>query len=308
MKRLRQALHDYLGMRRSLGFKLQRDGTRLSNFVSFLEQRGAAYITTRLALKWAQQTLSAGSEQRNRLMGVRGFARYRGGADPRTEIPPLDLLPPRRQGVRPYLYTEDDIQRLLKATRKLNCRTELKAHTYYCLFGLLAVSGLRIGEAIRLKCEDVGLTEGVLTIVRSKFGKSRLVPLHPTTRTVLSDYKERRDRYLAGRPADHFFISGRGTPLRHHDIYSVFNSLSVQVGLRDPSASRGPRLHDFRHRFAVETLLRWYRSGGEIEPHLPQLATFLGHVCIANTYTYLTQCPELMGEVVKRLEGRWEAN
>jgi integrase len=195
----------------------------------------------------------------------------------------------------------------LKATQNLKCANELKAQTYYCLFGLLAVSGLRIGEAIRLKCEDVDLTEGVLTILRSKFGKSRIVPLHPTTQKVLSDYKERRDCFLAGRHAQHFFISGRGTALRHGGIYSAFNSLSVQVGLRDPSASRGPRLHDFRHRFAVQTLLRWYRSGEEIEPRLPLLATYLGHVCIANTYTYLTLSPELMGQVVKRLEGRWEA-
>ena len=306
MTSLRKALQEYLDLRRSLGFKLQREGKRLLNFVTFMENRNAGYITVPLAVEWAQQTLSDGSEQWNRLTMVRGFAKYQSAADSRTEIPPRTLLPRLRSRARPYLYTEDEIQRLLKAARNLRFANDLKTHTHYCLFGLLAVSGLRIGEAIKLKSEDVDLINGVLTIRGTKFGKSRLVPLHPTTQKVLSDYRRHRDCYLGGRSAVYFFISLRGTHLFHTDIYNIFNALSVQLGLRDPSASHGPRLHDFRHRFAVQTLLRWYRSGEEVEPRLHLLATFLGHVCIANTYWYLSACPELMELAVKRLERRGE--
>lgn len=306
MNSLREALQDYLSMRRGLGFKLQKDGNCLLKFVTFMEQQNAPYIATSLALEWARQTVSAGANQWERLRMVRGFAKYRSAADSRTEIPPPTLLPRLRHRARPYLYTEDEIQRLLEAALNFKFRNDLKNHTYYCLFGLLAVSGLRSGEAIRLKCEDADLINGVLTIRGTKFGKSRLVPLHPTSQKMLSDYKKRRNDYLAGRPASHFFISDRGTPLFHADIHRIFNRISVLIGLRDPSASRGPRLLDFRHRFAVHTLLLWYRSGTEIEPRLPLLSTFLGHVCIANTYWYFSACPELMGLAVKRLERRWE--
>jgi len=306
MNPLRKALQDYLEMRRGLGFKLQSQGQRLSNFLRFIERRKAAHITTALALEWARQSKSAGSEQWFRLITIRPFARYCSAADSRTEVPPPNLIPRPRTRLRPYLYTEDEIQRLLKAALNLRFKDDLKTYTYYCLFGLLAVSGLRIGEALRLKNEDVDLVNGVLNIRESKFGKSRLVPLHPTTQKVLNDYRNRRDRHLNGRTAAQFFISRHGTPLSHPVVYNIFNLLSVQVGLRDPSASHGPRLHDFRHRFAVWTLLRWYRSDEDIEPRLPLLSTYLGHTCIANTYWYLTSCPELMALAVKRLEQRWE--
>ncbi|MGD0325755.1 MAG: tyrosine-type recombinase/integrase [Terriglobia bacterium] len=305
MNSLRVALQDYLSMRRGLGFKLQKDGKCLLKFVTFLEQQNAPYITTRLGLEWAQQTVSTSGWQWQRLRMVRGFAKYRSATDSRTEIPPSTLLPRLRHRARPYIYTEDEIQRLLDAVIKRKFRNHFNAKTYYCLLGLLAVAGLRSGEAIRLKCEDVDLINGVLVIRGTKFGKSRLVPLHPSTQKVLRDYQKRRESYLAGRPVAHFFISGRGTPILQSEIYRIFNSLSVQIGLRHPSAKGGPRPHDFRHRFAVHTLLRWYRSGLEIEPRLPLLSTFLGHVCITSTYWYLTANPELMGLAVKRLERRW---
>jgi integrase len=246
MNSLRAALQDYLNMRRGLGFKLQKDGKCLLKFVRFLEQQNAAYITTRLSLEWAQQTVSASGWQWERLRMVRGFAKYRSAADSRTEIPPSTLLPRLRRRARPYIYTEDEIQRLLDAVIKRKFRNDFNAQTYYCLLGLLAVAGLRSGEAIRLKCEDVDLINGVLVIRGTKFGKSRLVPLHPSTQKVLRDYQKRRESYLAGRPVAYFFISGRGTPILQSEIYRIFNSLSVQIGLRRPSAKGGPRPHDFR--------------------------------------------------------------
>jgi integrase/recombinase XerD len=181
----------------------------------------------------------------------------------------------------------------------------LRGPTYYSLLGLLAVAGLRISEARNLQTDDVDLKKGVLTIRGTKFGKSRLVPIHPSTRKVLSDYASRRDRFLRRQPAT-FFVSGRGTRLDGAEIRRTFYFLSRQIGLRGPSDSHGPRLHDFRHRFAVETLVQWYRSGQDVERRLPLLSTSLGHVHVADTYWYLSACPELMGLAVERFEDYWE--
>ncbi len=307
MNTLREAVADYLALRRSLGFKLRDAGIALADFVSFLEQRGASQITTPLALEWAQLPSSAHpAEWTRRLSYVRGFARYRSATDARTEIPPAGLLPHRPARARPYLYTDEEIERLLEAARQLTPGGGLRGWTYYCLLGLLAVSGLRISEALSLKLEDVDLSESVLTVRGTKFGKSRLVPLHPSTQRVLCDYKLRRDRFLAGRAAAYFFISRKGTRLDGARVRHTFYRLSRQTGVRGPDSRCGPRLHDFRHRFAVETLLRWYRGGEDVERRLPALSTYLGHVHVADTYWYLTACPELMGLAVKRLEQHWE--
>jgi integrase len=168
------------------------------------------------------------------------------------------------------------------------------------------VTGLRISEALNLQSKDVDLAEGILTIRCGKFGKSRLVPIHASTQTVLSDYAACRDHFLAGRPAICFFVSKRGTRLDGGEVRRTFYDLSRQTGLRSASASHGPRLHDFRHRFAVQTLVQWYRSGQDVERRLPILSTYLGHVHVADTYWYLSACPELMGLAVKRLEEHWE--
>jgi len=204
------------------------------------------------------------------------------------------------------LYTEEEVQDLLKAALNLSSPDPLGRWTYHCLFGLLAVSGLRINEALGLKLDDVDLRQGILTVQGTKFGKSRLVPLATSTKRVLSRYKSRREQVLAGRPALHFFVSKRGKRLYDSQVRLTFYALSRQIGLRGPADSRGPRLHDFRHRFAVQTLLGWYRAGEDVERRLPVLSTFLGHVHVSDTYWYLTACPELMGLAVKRLEKRWE--
>jgi integrase/recombinase XerD len=307
MNTLREAVEEYLTMRRGLGFKLHRDGKRLLDFVSFLEERGATYITNSLALEWAQQPLSAQpATWGQRLSQVRGFARYRSAMDPQTETPSFKLLPYRPVRARPYLYTDQEVQQLLAAALKLPPADGLRRWIYHALLGLLAVSGLRISEAIGLKLEDVDLGEGLLTVHGAKLGKSRLVPLHASTRQVLANYKLRRDDFLAGRPASYFFISQRGNHLDTGDVHRTFYLLSRQTGLRDPDSSSGPRLHDFRHRFAVETMLRWYRAGEDVERRLPVLSTYLGHVHVSDTYWYLTACPELMGLAVERLEHRWE--
>lgn len=308
MNRLREALQDYLAMRRALGFKLSDAGPALSDFVAFLERNRKSYITIRLALKWAQKPGARPERWAHRLTYVRGLARYRSATDPRTEIPPWSLLPFRSRRAQPYLYTDDEIRLLLKASLGLSPTDALRRWTYYTLLGLLAVSGLRISEALSLRLSDVDLQDAVLTIHGTKFGKSRLAPLHPSAQRVLSRYKSRRNRYLHGRPdSDFFFVTKRGTKLDKNNVRRTFHALSRQTGLRGEFDSRGPRLHDFRHRFAIQTLLHWYRSGDDVERLLPVLSTYLGHVRPDDTYWYLTACPELMGQAVKRLERRWRS-
>lgn len=315
MNALRQAVREYLAMRRRLGFKLQSAGPALLDFVSFLEQHRAPYITLRLALAWATQPSGGQADTRaaQRLSFVRLFARYRSATDPRTEIPPTGLLPFRPKRARPYLYSDKEIRQLLRATLNMPLsprhrrRCALLPWVYYCLFGLLSVSGLRLGEARNLGLQDVDLKAGVLTIRSAKFGKDRLVPLHASTCRVLADYIARRQRHWAGRPvSSYLFVSSWGNRLDSGQIHRAFYAVSRQIGLRAPSDSHGPRLHDLRHRFATTTLVNWYRSDQEPEHRLPLLSAFLGHVHVSDTQWYLSASPELMGEAMRRLERRWE--
>jgi integrase len=309
MNTLREATHEYLSMRRALGFKLREAGARLLDFVTFMEQHRASYITHQLALTWAQQSPAVQpSTWAQRLRFVRGFARYRSATDPRTQIPPESLLPFRTQRARPYFYTDEEIHSLLRAALKLpGSNGGLRPWTYHGLFGLLSVSGMRLGEACNLELRDVDLKAAVLTVRGAKFGKSRLLPLHASTCKVLADYIVRRQQFWATRPhSPYLFISTRGNRLDAGDIHRTFYALSRQIGLRGLSDSHGPRLHDMRHRFAVKTLLHWYRAGKDSERHLPILSAYLGHVHVADTYWYLSAWPELMQEAMRRLERRWE--
>jgi integrase len=307
MKSLRAAVEDYLALRRGLGFKLRLAGPALLDFAAFLERERAPHITSALAAQWAmlprecQPALWAA-----RLRFVRGFARHRRATDPRTEIPPASLLPFRAGRARPYLYSDQEVQGLLVAAAALPPRTSLRSATYHCLFGLLAVTGLRISEVIALQLQDVDLQQGVLTIRGAKFGKTRLVPLHASTIRVLTHYAQRRDRHLGTRSAPRFLVNDRGGSLESSNVRRTFYRLSRQIGLRGATDRHGPRLHDFRHRFAVRTLMRWYRSGQDRERRLPILSTYLGHAHISDTYWYLSAYPQLMGLANRRLEKRWE--
>lgn len=305
MKDIRHALENYLAMRRGLGFKLEETETQLAKFVLFLQKKRATFITNSLALEWAQQSVSSRNAPGKRLTMVRGLARYQSAFDPRTEVPAENLLRRWPDRARPYLYSDRETKLLLEAALTRST-SDLNNRTYHCLFGLLAVSGIRIGEGIGLNLDDIDLNSGLLTIRKPKFGNSRVIPLHATTQQVLRNYRFRRDRFLGGRQVAPFFISNRGTRLFHTEVYRVFNLLSVKIGLRAQGDSRGPRLHDFRHRFAVRTLLQWYRSGEDAERLLPVLSTYLGHLRVTDTYWYLSACPELMGLAVQRLDRRWE--
>jgi integrase/recombinase XerD len=306
MTAIRRSASEYLEVRRSVGFKLQDYERYLFAFVAFLEEQQADYVTTALALQWAQSSTSRRpAEWAKRLGKIRGLARYLVMSDPRTEVPPWRLLPFRSRRARPYLYSDEEIHSLLGAALELGPAGSLRPRTYYTFLGLIAATGIRLGEAIRLQLTDVNFKDGLLTIRDTKFGKSRLVPIHGSTVTALADYAVRRARFLHGRPATHFFLSQRNKPLVKCVIHMTFHELSRRIGLRNPGESHGPRLHDFRHRFAIQTILRWYREGADVEQKLPILSTYLGHVSFEDTYWYVSCCPELMSSALSRLENRW---
>ena len=301
MNELRAAVNDYLTIRRALGFKLEEPSRLLPKFVEFIEQAGAYAVTTELAVAWAKQPPDAHpNEWARRMSAVRCFARHLQTLDPRTEVPPPDLLPRSTRRATPYLYSEADITALLKAARAL--RSPLRAATFATLIGLLAVTGMRVGEALRLDRDDLDKANGLLTIRNSKFGKSREVPLHPSTIEALQTYARMRDELLPRQTTTSFFVSTAGTRLIYNVFHFTFLELVRQAGLQRRSVSCRPRPHDLRHTFAVRTLLGWYRAGHDVEAQMPLLSTYLGHFQPRHTYWYLSATPELLALAGQRLE------
>ncbi len=285
MTGLRQAAADYLTLRRALGYKLRDYPWLLSGLVSYLEDAGAATVTAELATAWALQPAGARPGYlSNRLTVARGFARHLQAFDPAAEVPPAGLAGPGPRRPAPYLYSGEDIGALMAAAARL--KPALRAATYQTLVGLLAVTGLRVGEAISLDRGDVDLGDGVLTVWYSKFGKSRELPLHATTVDALRDYAAVRDKLCPKPQAASFLLSAAGT----------------RLVLTGPAGSQGPRLHSTRHTFACLTLLGWYRAGEDVQARMPLLSTYLGHANPANTYWYLSAVPELLALAAQRRE------
>jgi integrase/recombinase XerD len=275
MSGLRAAAGDYLAMRRALGFRLTEQGRLLMSFVGFCEERGAGRVTADLAVEWATRGSGSEAHQARRLGVVRIFARHLQPLDPATEIPPGDVLAYRCPRVAPYLYSPAEITAIMDAAGGL--APALRAATWRTLTGLLAVTGMRQGEACRLLRADAGLDAGTLVIRDSKFGKSRLVFLHPSAAAALRAYDRARDRAFPEPQAATFFVNTRGRPLDGHNIARTFAVLAAAAGIRVPAGQRGPRLHDIRHSFAVATMLDWYRDGGNVQARLPLLSAWLGH-------------------------------
>ncbi|MGK2930807.1 MAG: tyrosine-type recombinase/integrase [Acidimicrobiales bacterium] len=298
---LRVELDRYLVIRRAVGFNLARAEKLLADYLGYLEAIDAEVITTENALAWA--TFPANGDScwwGQRLSVVRAFARHLHVIDPVHQVPPAGLLPARSHRAVPYLYSDAEIAAVLAAARELV--SPLRAATFETLVGLLAVSGLRIGEALRLDREDVDLRGALLHITGTKFGKSRQVPLHPSTMDALADYARCRDEHCP-RPRDRsFFVSTAGTRLRYDNVHLTWLGLVRRAGIEPRSARCRPRPHDLRHSFAVRTLLGWYRDGADAAALMPLLSTYLGHVHPANTYWYLTAAPELLGLVAARLD------
>jgi integrase len=299
---LARHLQDYLRLRRALGFKLKFLGEVLPQFLTYLEAAGASSVTAALAIAWA------GLPQRvqpislaHRLGAVRGFARYLATLDPATEVPPSGVWPSVARRSAPHLWTEPEVRALVDATGGLH--PPLRAATYTALFGLLAASGMRVGEVLGLGRNDVDLTAGVINVREGKFGRSRLVPLHTSTTSALSSYAECRDRLSPKPRAATFYLSSVGTALHYKGVYRTFVGLTTAIGLRTRAVR--PRIHGLRHSFAVRTLVNWYRSGVDVEGRMGALSNYLGHVNPSGTYWYLSASPELMELAASRLGNRF---
>lgn len=310
MTTLHEALKTYLDLRRGLGTGLRNSGGNLHRFVEFLDREGSAVITTQLALRWAtSSTKAAPATYAQRLGDVRRFAAYLSATDPRTEVPPHGLLPARFRRCPPYIYTDEEIERVVREAARLPSPSGLRAETYATLFGLLAATGLRLGEALALDRDDVDLHSGILAVRRAKFGKSRFVPLHDSACAALSRYAQRRDALVPRPTSPAFLLQERGTRLTHSIAEHTFAVVSRAIGLRPPARAgegrrgHGPRLHDMRHRLAARTLVRWYREGRDVERELPKLSTYLGHVHVADTYWYIEAIPELLRLATERAMG-----
>jgi len=300
MMDLRRALTDYLTARRALGFKLERSGKLLPDFIDYLASCGSPTVTTVAAIAWATQPRDCHPAWwTQRLVLVRGFAKYLHTLDPGNQVPPIELLPHRRSRTTPYVYSAADIAALLAAADTL--QSPLRATTYKTLIGLLAATGLRTGEAIALDDNDFDRRHGVLVIRKSKFGKTREVPLHATTVQALVRYASDRDQIAPRRKTPSFLISTARTRLFYQNVHETFLRLVYAAGIAERRPRR-PRIHDLRHSFAIETVLAWYRAGADVEARMPLLSTYLGHVSPSATYWYLTAVPELLGAATNRLE------
>lgn len=301
MSGLHGKLEEYLAVRRAMGFKMARHEKLLAQFTSFLAENGEAAVTIENALTWA--ALPAGARPRwhaLRLSAVRGFAAWLNAADPAHQVPPRRMIPYGSRAVVPYLYADQEITALARQAGQLSGR--LRAATFQTLIRLLAVTGMRVGEAIRLDRGDYDAAAGVLTVRDTKFGKSRHLPLHPTAVTGLGEYLRLCDELMPAPKAPALLLTARGCRLRYERTWQIFHDLTVSAGLKPRSPACCPRIHDLRHSFAVATLLSWHRSGADVQAMLPRLSAYLGHADPRHTYAYLSAAPELLALAAGRLQ------
>jgi integrase/recombinase XerD len=305
MTALHDKLTDYLALRRALGYKLARPSIHLKQFVCWMDELGEQTATVERALEWA--TLPVGGEPgywADRLSAVRSFARYLHTLDPVNEVPPRDLLRHPSRRLTPYLYSDGEIDALMAAAGRL--RTRQLACTYQTMIGVLAATGMRVGEAIALNLSDVHWEHRLLLIREGKFGKARLVPLHDSTFAALGAYvRERKQSYpITGTPA--LLLNSYGRRVCHCNLSGTFHQLTKDAGIKPRSRLCRPRIHDLRHSFVIRTLLDWYRAGVDVQARLPLLSNYLGHVNPATTYHYLSAAPELLALAGQRLERHLE--
>jgi integrase/recombinase XerD len=297
-------LDRYLSVRRSLGYDLRTEERRLRRFARFADQEGAPHIDTALFLRWDASLPAATTSTRSaRLSAVRLFAQWLSSIDPAHEVPPRGLLPDRSQRPRPHIYSEAEIASIIGAAKTLPSIYGLRGLTYSTLFGLIAVTGLRISEALALDHDDLDVENGVLRVRRGKLGKERLLPLDSTVVAQLVGYSAERDRLLGSAP-DAFFVTCKGTRLTDCSARYNFAHACQQIGLRAHQHycrhGRGPRIHDLRHTFAVQTMINWYRTGKDPAREMIRLTTYLGHTNPDNTFWYLEAVPELLDLAMAR--------
>lgn len=297
-----EQVQEYLKFRRSCGYQLEAPGKELMLFARYAVLTGhKGLLTTELTVRWAKLPQDADPRYwATRYDIVRRFAEYRFLFDPATEIPPKGLLGPSKRRLSPHIYSDEEITALLQAASQLTPTDGLHPRTYVTLFGLLVSTGLRISEALNLSHKDADLNTGVLTIKETKFRKSRLVPVHASTLHVLRHYSKLRDSYHHGTRSKTFFLSEKGTPLNYRGVLYVFLKLRRNLGWQE--ADKKPRIHDFRHTFAVRRLLKWYKEGANLDQKILALSTYLGHVQVTDTYWYLSAVPELLAIVSDKFE------
>lgn len=301
MTTLAQLLDEYIQIRRGLGYQLAREPHLITQFIDFLAQAGSDHITSPLAIRWAIASPGGSADSaHNRLRMVRGFAKYVAAQDPRTEMPPYECLPAAPSArTTPYIYTEAEITQLIGTARALS---RLKGQTYATLLGLLAATGMRVGEAIGLNRDDIDSRRGLLIVRQAKFRRARELVLHPTSIEALDAYAKQRDRAQPHPSSPSFLLSLAGTRLQYKNVHFTFLRLLQRADLAERQPR--PRIHDLRHTFAVTTLTRWYREGIDVNAKLPALSTYLGHVAPESTYWYLTATPELL-QLAKHRAERW---
>ena len=306
MSTLSKELDAYLTIRRSLGYDLGTTERILRRFIVFAEQEATEYISTDLFLQWKKAFGQANRHTwATRLGIVRLFAQWLHGIDQKHEVPPKGLIPGRYRRSRPYIYSEDEVRCIVEAAAELPSINGIRPLTYSTLFGLIAITGLRISEALSLNTVDVDLDAGILTVQRGKLGKVRVLPVSDSTVAQLAAYAKERDRLL-GAPSESFFVSDRGKRLTDCGARYNFAAIGQKIGLRPVEKyhrhGRGPRIHDLRHTFAVRTLVNWYREGKDPAQEMTKLTTYLGHANPAHTYWYIEASPELLELASRRAE------
>lgn len=293
----------YLADRRSAGFALKIDGTQLARFARFVDESGyCGPLTVELASRWA---ISSRHGRRltaaRRIEVLRGFARYCQTFDPATEIPPGRLFGSAHRRLTPHIYSEREIRSLLSVAASLFPPGGLRSATCATIFGLIAATGLRISEATGLMRSDIDCQRHILHIRQSKFGKSRLVPVHPSVTRALRRYARRRDHDPLTTTSDAFFVFDHLRPASTASVQFAFRQLRRQLKWRPRGAHPAPRIHDLRHTFVARRLERWYSEGVDIEQNLLALSTYIGHAKVTDTYWYLTATPKLMAIAARRL-------
>jgi integrase/recombinase XerD len=301
MTMLAQHLDEYLQLRRTLGHKLADAHRLLPRFVASLDEREAEFVTIEAALAWSlAPAVPVGSVvPADRMMLVRGFARYLSGIDPRTEVPPAGTIRHPKHWRQPFIYSDTDALAMIEQAG-VAIPQPLRAATYQTLIGLLATTGLRVGEALRLDRGDLDRSDGVLRIRVSKFGKSRLVPLQASAVEALERYDHTRQRLLPDPSSDSLFVSLRGTRVIYECVWPMHRRLCERAGV-GASSTVTPRIHDHRHSFAVNTLLGWYRDGVDVPARISWLSTYLGHREPRYTYHYLSAAPDLLAHAARLL-------
>jgi integrase/recombinase XerD len=307
MTSLRDSIEQYISLRQALGFQLDKPARILREFASFMESQNANLITKELSLSFAKLPKQASPHLCATRFGiVRRFAIHRSATDSRTYVPTGNLLSSRYRRRKLYIYSESDVAKIVAESKELPSQTSLRGQTYSTLFGLLAVTGLRISEVISLDRKDVNIKQGIITIQKTKFRKSRLIVLHQSTQDELKRYVQFRNKVQTVKRTSSFFVAEDGARLTTGCIRGTFVKISRRIGIRTPLGrfGHGPRVHDLRHTFAVKTLIHWYKAGLNVEEHIFSLSTYLGHVHPSDTYWYLSASPELLGLAAARLENQ----